>query len=185
MEWWIFVIGLIVYLLIIGLLVDVDLYYNIADNNGRLIVKVFKIPVVYLNLKVEGNAISFVGKNKKKKEKKLIVNLANIEFVKRLKNNIAHRIYVNNLEVDCMLSLTNPAVACVASGAIKNALDTIKYLLTKTHVEAVVDNNVVTGFDKNNLVIFLTANVSFSILDFVWAVAKTVFEKRKNYGKQS
>ena len=41
-------------------------------------------------------------------------------------------------------------------------------------------SNVVTGFDGRRFVIMLHTVVAISIVDLMWAVIKSIFERRKN-----
>ena len=184
MEWWIFVIAFILYLVIVGLIIDINVFFDVSKNYGKLKIKLFKIiPILFVQLKIEGNAINFIGNNKKRKSKQFVINLANINYIKRLKKNIAHRIYINKLNVDIMLSLKNPKYVCLLSSVIKNLLDYFKFKIILTQEESDIKNNIVIGYDENNLLIFGDISVSFSALDFTWALMKTTFEKRRENGK--
>ena len=90
MNWVLIIVGVIIYLGIIGLFVDVQLNFNVSKNSGLIIIKVFKITIIRFNLKIEGNSINFT-KQKKKKTKNLIVNTTNLKFIEELKRNLVKR----------------------------------------------------------------------------------------------
>ncbi len=186
MNWVWISIAIIVYLGIIGLLIDIKADFNVSHNHGNILIKIFKIPVAKLTLRVEGNAINFTKQKKKKqKSRSLIVNTTNLQLIDEFKKNLIRRLYINNLEIDCFVVLENPAISAVISGIISNLLNILKCKVLNFQDDAKVRTNTVTGFDNNDLAIVIDLSIAISITDLIWAIIVTIFKRKRMYGKKS
>lgn len=183
MEWYIIVFVVIVFVITLGVIIDINLKYDVTKNNGELIVKFFKIPLIIVDLKVSGNAINFKKKSKQKPFQ-FIINLQNLKFIERLKENIVKRIYINKIETNSIISIENPALASLFSSGFNMLLEALKYKLVKFQNDAFINNNVITGFEENRLIFIANISLVISVMDLILALIKTVFEKGEKYGKQ-
>lgn len=178
------VVACIILVSIIGLLIEVSVMFDVGNNEGKLIVKLFKLPIFNLNLKVEGNILNFSKQKKKKKSFIFEINKKNLTFIKALKKNFAHRLYISSIDIDCFVILDNPAVACLVSSGIMSFLSFVKFKIHKFQQDADIATNVLTGFGQSKVVILLDIKLAISIIDFVWACLKTIFERRLLNGKR-
>jgi len=181
MNWVFITFIIVVFILSIGVLIDANIVYDITKNDGYLIIKLFKIPIIKTQLNIQGNTIKF---NKtKKKPFQFIINLENLKFVQRLKNNIIKRIYINHIDIDCVVSFNNSCVASMFSAGFLTMLEVIKYKLICFQHDAKIVNNVVTGFQENRLIIIGNISVVINIMDMIMATCKTIFQKDTKYVK--
>ncbi|MBE5735646.1 MAG: hypothetical protein E7361_04305 [Clostridiales bacterium] len=181
MDWFLIITATIIYLGVIGFLFDIRLMYDVTKNNGVLSVKLFKaIPIVNLELKIEGNVLNFSKAKKKAKSLKVKLNSQNIKFLDVLKNNLIHRIYISRISVDSIVILDNPKIASIFSGTLYLLLNYLRYFLCRWQRDLDMTNNVVTGFSGNRFVLFFEGTVVVSIIDLMWAIIKSVFERKLN-----
>ncbi|MBQ4557962.1 MAG: hypothetical protein IJA61_01115 [Clostridia bacterium] len=181
MNWVFITFIIVVFILSIGVLIDANIVYDMTKNDGYLIIKLFKIPIIKTQLNIQGNTIKF---NKtKKKPFQFIINLENLKFVQRLKNNIIKRIYINHIDIDCIVSFNNSCIASMLSAGFLTMLEVIKYKLICYQHDAKILNNVVTGFQENRLIIIGNISVVINIMDMIMATCKTIFQKDTKYVK--
>ena len=181
MNWFLIVVGVLIYLGVIGFLFDINLMYDVTRNDGKILIRLFKIiPIANVTLKIEGNVLNFSKAKKKAKSLKFEINASNIRFVETLKNNLIHRIYISRLDVDGIVILDNPAISCLVSSALLTVLNLVKFRLCRWQRDLEVENNIVTGFGCSRLVLFLDATIVISIIDLAWAIVKTLFERKKD-----
>jgi len=183
MNWVLIIVGVIIYLGIIGLFVDVQLNFNVSKNSGLIIIKVFKITIIRFNLKIEGNSINFT-KQKKKKTKNLIVNTTNLQFIEELKRNLVKSIYLNNLEIDCFILLTRPDLAALSVGVVNIILNIIRIKVLDFQNDVNISLNTVSGFENNELAVLIDLSLVISLIDLIWAILVTIFRRRRLYGKK-
>ena len=177
-------VACIILVSVIGMLIDVSLRFDVGENQGRLVVKLFKIPFCNLDIKVEGDILNFTKLKKRTKSFGFQLNKKNLSFIKALRKNFAHRLYLSRVDIDCFVILSNPASACLISSAIMSFIAFVKHKIIKFQPDAKIDANVLTGFGDNQVVLLLDLQIAISIIDFVWACAKTLFERRNKYGKR-
>jgi len=56
----------------------------------------------------------------------------------------------------------------------------LRYFLCRWQRDLDMTNNVVTGFSGNRFVLFFEGTVVVSIIDLMWAIIKSVFERKLN-----
>ena len=183
MDTLLIIIAIVLFVSVLGLLIDIRAIYDIGANEGNLIVKLFKIPVFNLKLRVEGNILNFSNK-RKKKPLQFAINKKNLQTVKLLKKNIVNKIYISDLAVDCVIVLDNPAMACIISSSVISSLNFLKLKIINTWPSANVTTNVLTGFEGTRVVAMLDLCITLSIIDLIWAIAKTIFDRRRLNGAE-
>ncbi len=181
MDWFLIILGIFIYLGVIGFLFDFNLQYDVTANDGILFIRLFKVlPIARVKLKIEGNALNFSRIKKKAKSLKFEINAANIHFLEVLKDNLVHRVYISKLDINGIIILDNPAIASLVSSTILLILSIMRFRLCRWQRDIDVTSNIVTGFDGSKIVVFLDTTIVISIIDLAWAVVKTIFERKKN-----
>ncbi len=184
MNWFIITLAVVSFIFIIGIVIDVNVQFDVTSNNGNLTIKVFKLPIINVQLKIEGNALNFTKKKKKKEPFKFAFTKKNLEFVDILKKNISHRIYLDYMDVTTFVILDNPAHASLASAILIVLSNAIKFRIKEVQPQADITTNCLTGYNNKEVVLLLDLRLVISFMDFVWALIFSIFEKRVVYGKQ-
>ncbi len=183
MNWLIIIIASLIFIFVIGLIIDISIEYDLKKNYGMIIIKLFAIPIIFFELKIARNGIDFRGR-KKKKSWRLKIDSKTVSFINNLKNNIINYLYIDYINSNITVNCTRPDVAVLFNSAIATLLSIIFYKIRRNQSDVIIYQNQYTGFDTNNLTICLNARVVISLLDVIWAVIKTIFERKYKYGKQ-
>lgn len=159
----------------LGLLIRIDIEYDLLKNLGKIGIKLFGIRLFRVPFTFVDKYLEFTTKKKVIKlkidftDKKLI-------FFEKLGHRIKSKLYLDTLDVKVIVCGTNPLYAALAGGMGNIVTNLFKLKLQVNHSDALIHTQVDTGFRHNYLQLFFETKLMISLFDVLSSTIITIIK---------
>ncbi len=176
----------IIVLLTISLPISVLLNYDIINNEGKIKLNLFGIPIFLLNFTIAGEYLNLSNKRNKVITIKLDLNDEKVKFFNDFGLSIKKKIYLMRLGIYALICSENPIVSSTL-GALINAMIGVVYSkMSIVHSDADFKHYISTGFRQNEMKVKLDFALAFSLYDILWAFLRAYKSKiRRKYEEKN
>lgn len=185
MIWWVLGIYLVCFLLILPFRAKAKISYNLAKNEGKIIVILAKLTIFQADFELMYNSIILKNKNGDKKTN--FSKFGKSGFGDIFALNLIKSVKINTFKTDISLGFKD---CCFLTSMVAGSILTFGGILTSIfgNKAYVVKNTVSPLYDESNLVVRFSSSVSLNLLIVIICLFNALFKIEKGakiYGKQS
>lgn len=186
MKWLLIFLILIVFILTVRLSFSVVFSYNLFDNSGEVVLKIFKVVTVFkAKIAFTYYYISLYITPKKVIKIKLDLNDENLQFINDLQGMLLAKMYLINLNSCVQFGLKNAFNTATAYGGISLLNRFLFMKILQHNSDAAISMNVSHKFAENIFIIYLDAKFIVSFFDIVWAFFSATLNRRVMTSEQT
>lgn len=183
-------LAIFVLIIVLQLTLKAKLFFNVKNNNGKLVLKIFCIKICCVNLSIEHGCIKLTNKKGKNKYLPLELNEQTIEHYNNFQDILFKKTYFKNISIYLNLGIKHSAMqtALICGGV--DILTKILYCIFKTKKnETEFFSKIYPNFNSNVIKIGVKAKISISIYDLIWSyfeskVSSKQKERSAEYARQ-
>ena len=169
-------IGIVVF--VCDIFFNIDLFYNLNNNTGSIVVYLCKVPIFKGNIEIKQNILEI-----KRKKKSIKINLKlsekQLEILKEFYKNISTKIVIDYVDLDLLICMENPFVCSIISGFIDILSVVLISIFQTKNFDTKVYRNISTGFRQDMITSKFKLGIYLSISDIIWSIIITLFSARR------
>ncbi len=184
MKWVLVIFLIFVIILTVRLTFKMDFFFDIFNNNGYIILKIFKFITIFkARIQFTYYYLSLYVSDKRTIKIKLDLDDKNLQFINDLQLVLIAKTYLINFDSKVEFGLENAFHTVIAYGNL-TLLNRFLFLkLLNRNEDASISMNVLHKFTENTLKVNLQSKFIVSLFDLVWAFAYAVLNRRLIYNE--
>jgi len=175
-------LSILIIFLSLMLSIDVQILFDIDNNNLQVIIKLYKIKIFTIVIDILGLHYR-INKSKKVKSLKFFLPKEQEYFLKQIKSSVLDKLYYDEINFFSSVYTLDPAITANIVGVINAICGVLKNLFEIKNNDLSVNYFNTAGYVNKNNKLYLNIKVYFTIFDMVFAVILS-FYKRGKYVKQ-
>lgn len=169
------IILLVIIAISITLNIKVKINYDITNNVGHIKISLFWLKIINFDIKFYGLFVNLYKRGKKIKTVQIKFDTPSIKFFNSLQKIFFKKIYIKQLEFYSIIGTNNACVDSIIAGGVNAVCGVCVVKLINRYQYLKYSYKSECDYINNNLQFMLCANLSISILDFIWSIFVTLY----------
>ena len=169
------IILLIIIAISITLNIKVKMSYDITNNAGQIEISLFWLKIINFDIKFYGLFVNLYKRGKKIKTVQIKFDTPSIRLFNSLQKIFFKKIYIKQLEFYSIIGTNNACVDSIIAGSVNAVCGVCVVKLINRYQYLKYSYKSECDYLNNNLQFMLRANLSISILDFIWSIFVTLY----------